>query len=232
MYTMKKIVLSITIILIFLILIMGLNPVNSCNNVTNSSNWKNINISGVNFKLPPEYEGGNYTIEDTHDYYMLDTVFDFSIMPLNTNSSIKDIYGYESTIDELNSFEEETVGNHSVILLHSYRSIVKHNVTYAFFVVNKTMFSLSFNGNNLTANLKEMIKDTPSSKLSKREIYEILDHAQEDYLNEQEEYEEYYDYTENYRSSLKSKDKDNHRHDFAKYYIAYRIGQYFMNKKY
>lgn len=227
---MKKIVLlTIIIILIFMI---GLNPICASDKV-NSSNWTNITIDGVNFKLPPEYEGGSFMGEENHTGYMLDTVFDFSLMSLRKKSTLREIYGYESTIDELNSFNETKIGKHVVVLLHSYRYICNHNVTYVFFVVNKTIFGLSFNGDKITDNIQEMIKNTPKSNLSKKKFYERLDEAQETYLEKEEEYDEYYEYTESQRSSkLKTANKHNHAREFANYYIAYRIGQYFMSKKY
>ena len=73
---------------------------------------------------------------------MLNTVFDFSINSRYNEARLENEYSYESTIDELTSIEEKKVGKHYVILLHSYRYICGHNVTYAFFVVNKTIYSV------------------------------------------------------------------------------------------
>ena len=224
--TMKKTVL---ISIIVLGLTFSLNTINACNE-TNSSNWTNITIDGVNFKLPPEYEGGHFTGEENHTGYMLETVFDFSINSMYSEARLREEYGFESTIEELTSFDEEIIGNHNVILLHSYRSICGHNVTYAFFVVNKTIFSLSYNGINLTANLKDMINSTPKSELSKKEFLNQLDEAQTSYLEAEKEYDENYAYSEFYRSKM-DKTKHNKGYDFASMYIAYRLGQHFMNNK-
>lgn len=224
---MKKVTLLI-ITLIFLSLTFSLNMV-SASNETNSSNWKVINIDGVDFKLPPEYEGGHFSGETNHTTYMLETVFDFSINSMYNKARLEDEYGYASTDEDLTSFDKKTVGKHIVILLHSYNSICEHNVTYAFFVVNKTIFSISYNGINLTNNLKKMISSTPKSELSKKKFFKRLDEAQKDYLEDQREYEEYYEYTESYRSNMRNNYK-HHNHDFASYYIAYRISRYFMKK--
>ena len=40
-----------------------------------------------------------------------------------------------------------------------------------------------------------MISSTPKSKLSKKEFFKRLDEAQKDYLEDQSEYDEYYEYT-------------------------------------
>lgn len=230
---MEKIVSLTITILIFLSISFSLNTISASDNSTNISNWTNITVDGVNFELPPEYKNGNFSgVNNTT--YMLETVFDFSINSMYSESRLENEYGYESTHEYLTSIDEEKVGKHDVILLHSHRYICGHNVTYAFFVVNKTIYSVSYNGFNLTKNLKKMIKNTPKSNITKKEFLKQLDKAQYNYLEEQEEYDEdedYYDYSE-YRSSIREKYKNNRKPDFTDYYIAYRLSNYFMNKKY
>lgn len=216
----KKIIIGICLSII--ILSMSLNPIAA----TDSSDWKEINISGVNFKIPPKYANGNLV----GNTYMLETVFDFSIASLNDNSSLKEIYGYESTIEELNDLELKEVGGHDTVILHSYRSVCEHNVSYVFFAVGKNIFAISFNGDKITPEIEEIIKNTPKSKISKEILYKKLDKAQEDYVQEQMDYDEAYEYSESYREGYYdgAKDMKSHSPSFVDYYCAYRITNYLM----
>lgn len=216
----KKIIIGICLSII--ILSMSLNPIAA----TDSSDWKEINISGVNFKIPPKYANGNLV----GNTYMLETVFDFSIASLNDNSSLKEIYGYESTIEELNDLKLKEVGGHDTVILHSYRSVCEHNVSYVFFAVGKNIFAISFNGDKITPEIEEIIKNTPKSKISKEILYKKLDKAQEDYVQEQMDYDEAYEYSESYREGYYdgAKDMKSHSPSFVDYYCAYRITNYLM----
>ena len=216
----KKVIIGICLTII--ILSLSLNPIVAID----SSNWKEITIEGVNFKIPPQYQSG----ELVGDTYMLETVFDFSIASVNNNSSLKEIYGYESTIEELNNLELKEVGGHDTVILHSYRSVCQHNVSYVFFAVRKSIYTISFNGNKITSEIEEIIKNTPESKISKDELYKKLDKAQEDYVQEQIDYDEAYEYSESYREGYYegAKDMKSQSPSFVDYYCAYRITNYLM----
>lgn len=224
----KKIIIYISIILILLI---GLNTVIASDNKNLSEpptkNWKEVNIDGIYFKIPQKYANGEL-IGDENNYssYMLNTVFDFSIASLNNNRSIQDIYGYESTIDELNDIELKRIGNHDTVILHSYRSVCEHNVTYIFFAIKDKIFSISFNGEKINSDIKQIIKNTPKSEISKKKLYNILDNAQEIYIERENEYEEAYAFNEGYSYGLKN--SKNNKPNYADYYIAYRLTNYLM----
>lgn len=216
----KKIILTFCLILV--VLSLSLNPVTS----VDSSNWSEININNVSFKIPPKYTGG----ELVSDTYLLENVFTFSIAALNDEEEIKDIYGYESTIEELNDLELKRIGGHDTVILHSYRSICEHNVSYIFFAIGKDIFAISFNESKISPEIKEIIKNTPESEISKEKLYEKLDKAQEDYIQEQIEYEEAYEYSEAYRDGYYdgAKDMKSRSPSFVDYYCAYRISNYLM----
>lgn len=222
----KKIIL--TICLIFIVLSFSLSPVTGANNSKSidSSNWSEININNITFKIPPKYTGGEL-ITDT---YLLESVFNFSIAALDDDEELVDIYGYESTIEELNDLELKRIGGHDCVILHSHRSVCEHNVSYVFFAIGKDIWAISFNESKTTPEIKEIIKNTPKSKISKEKLYKKLDQAQADYIQEQIEYEEAYEYSEAYRDGYYNgaKDMKSHSPSFADYYCAYRITNYLM----
>lgn len=207
----KKVFLIICIVLLFL----GLNSV--CG--TEHSDWEKVTIGGVNFKIPLKYQNGHYVA----DTYMSGSVFDFSIASLKKRD-LQDIYGYESTIDELVSIKEKHIRGHDLVILHSYRGICRHNVTYIFFGINKKIFAISYNGGKLTKNIKKIIMNTPASKISKSKFYKKLNIAQKNYLEVQRYYDEAYAYSEGYRKGVSSNNYK--KHDFLNYYLGYRLFTY------
>ena len=69
----KKIITSI---LVILILSLGLSMSLGSVSAIDSSNWNEVTINGIDFKIPPKYNGGEL-IGDEGNYttYMLETVF-------------------------------------------------------------------------------------------------------------------------------------------------------------
>lgn len=218
----KKIITSILVILILSMgLSMSLNPVSAID----SSNWKEVTINGIDFKIPPKYNGGELIGEDNnYTTYMLETVFNFSISALNNQIDLVEVYGYESTIDELKNLSLKRIGGHDVVILHSYRSICEHDVIYLFYGIGDEIYAISYNGTKITPEIKEIIKNTPKSKMTKNELYKKLDDAQASYVEKQIEYEEAYYYQEAYSR----KNSNKHDFDFVDYYCAYRIANYLL----
>lgn len=219
----KKIITSI---LVILILSMGLSMSLGSVSAIDSSNWNEVTINGIDFKIPPKYNGGEL-IGDEGNYttYMLETVFNFSISALNNEIDLVEVYGYESTIDELKNLSLKHIGGHDVVILHSYRSVCEHDVIYLFYGIGDEIYAISYNGTKITPEIKEIIKNTPKSNMTKNELYKKLDDAQASYVEKQIEYEEAYNYQEAYSAG---KNSNKHDFDFVDYYCAYRIANYLM----
>lgn len=225
----NKIIITI---LAISILIIGLSPVTGADNSNkgiDSSNWKEITINSIDFKIPPKYEGGSlYGENNNYTDYILESVFNFSIASLTTESELKDIYGYESTIDELNDLELKRIAGHDLVILHSYRSVCEHDVVYLFYAIEDEIYAISYNGNNITPEIKEIIKNTPKSTMSKETLYKKLDKVQESYIQEQNDYDEVYAYSEAYNQGYLAGKNSKHEASFVDYYCAYRLTRYLM----
>lgn len=216
----KKFIIPIALI-IGIGLVIGLTTVSANEN----GDWKTITLDSVKFSIPPQYQGGN-PVNENSTTYMLDTVFDFAIQSLNTTSSLEHIYGYESTVDDIVSIKEKTIGNHDVIVITSNRTICNHYVTYAFFVIGNKIFSTSFNGREITPDISKMIENTPKQEISKKQFYKTLDQAQSNYLETQREYDEAYTYSEGYNRGVR--ESKHNRGSFVDYYIAYRLTRHLL----
>lgn len=215
--------------IIFLICVMGIvallaiGATSAENNDVNTSDWVNITVNNVSFQIPPEYGGG----DERDSSYLLTNVFTFGLVTLNNDKSLRNNYGYESTLDELYDAEELEIDGHNAVAFYSHRSIVNHDVTYLYFESNKTFYALSYDGNDVNDTIKKIVSYSPKSKFSKEKFDEKLNQMQDDYVKEQREYEEAYAYDQGYNNGY-SQGAMNSRHnhdDYFAYYLFYRLGR-------
>ena len=188
-----------------------------------TSDWLNVTINNIDFQIPPEYEGG----KNDSDSYVNENVFTFGLVTLETDKSLRNNYGYESTLDELYDVEEMEIDGHHAVAFYSHRSIVDHDVTYLYFESNKTFYALSYDGNDVNDTMKKIVSYSPKSAFTKEKFDEKLNTMQDDYIEEQREYEEAYAYEEGYRNGY-SQGSMNRRHnhdDYFAYYLFYRLGK-------
>lgn len=226
---MRKIELNMDKKIIFLICVMGIvallaiGATSAENNDVNTSDWVNITVNNVSFQIPPEYGGG----DERDSSYLLTNVFTFGLVTLNNDKSLRNNYGYESTLDELYDAEELEIDGHNAVAFYSHRSIVNHDVTYLYFESNKTFYALSYDGNDVNDTIKKIVSYSPKSKFSKEKFDEKLNQMQDDYVKEQREYEEAYAYDQGYNNGY-SQGAMNSRHnhdDYFAYYLFYRLGR-------
>lgn len=215
--------------IIFLACAMGIMALLSLNSISadtsdiDTSDWVNITVYNTNFQIPPEYGGGS----ESGGNYVKTNVFTFGLVALEDDKSLRNNYGYESTLDELYDVEELEIDGHHAVAFYSHRSIVNHDVTYLYFESNKTFYALSYDGNDVNDTMKKIVSYSPKSKFSKEKFDEKLNQMQEDYIEDQREYEEAYAYDQGYRNGY-SQGAMNSRHnhdDYFGYYLFYRLGK-------
>lgn len=215
--------------IIFLACAMGIMALLSLSSISadtsdiDTSDWVNITVYNTNFQIPPEYGGGS----ESGGNYVKTNVFTFGLVALEDDKSLRNNYGYESTLDELYDVEELEIDGHHAVAFYSHRSIVNHDVTYLYFESNKTFYALSYDGNDVNDTMKKIISYSPKSKFSKEKFDEKLNQMQEDYIEDQREYEEAYAYDQGYRNGY-SQGAMNSRHnhdDYFGYYLFYRLGK-------
>lgn len=224
---MRKIELNMDKKIIFLICVMGIvallaiGATSAENNDVNTSDWANITVNNVSFQIPPEYGGG----DERDSSYLLTNVFTFGLVTLNNDKSLRNNYGYESTLDELYDAEELEIDGHNAVAFYSHRSIVNHDVTYLYFESNKTFYALSYDGNDVNDTMKKIVSYSPKSNFTKEKFDEKLNQMQDDYIEEQREYAESYAYDQGYRNGYSQGTLNSRHNDYFGYYLFYRLGK-------
>ena len=213
--------------IIFLICVMGIvallaiGATSAENNDVNTSDWANITVNNVSFQIPPEYGGGS----DSGGNYVKTNVFTCGLVALEDDKSLRNNYGYESTLDELYDVEEMEIDGHHAVAYYSHRSICNHDVTYLYFESNKTFYALSYDGNDVNDTMKKIVSYSPKSEFSKEKFDEKLNTMQEDYIEEQREYEESYAYDQGYKNGYSQGTLNSRHNDYFGYYLFYRLGK-------
>lgn len=217
----KKIIFLICVIGIIALLAIG--ATSAKNSDVDTSDWVNITVNNVNFQIPPEYAGGN----ERDSNYLLTNVFTFGLVTLDNDKSLRNNYGYESTLDELYDAEELEIDGHHAVAFYSHRHIVGHDVTYLYFESNNTFYALSYDGTDVNDTIKKIVSYSPKSKFTKEKFDEKLNKMQDDYIEEQREYEEAYAYDEGYNNgySQGAMNSRNNHDDYFAYYLFYRLGR-------
>lgn len=168
--------------LILAILLVGL----PCIYALDTSNWHEITVNKVNFKIPDKYfnESGDANYEKSYSYNNLLIV---SCVDYNT---LKHNYGSDSTGKGIIDIEQSSLSGHDLIHIYdNYHSPWNKestglNKSYVFFSTGNKIFEISFKGEELTEEIQEIIKSTPESKMSEETFLNKLDNAQRDYIRE------------------------------------------------
>lgn len=214
--------------IIFLACVIGIMALLSLSYVSanisevDTSDWVNITVENVNFQIPPEYKGG--TVSEGGNY-VYNTVFDFGLVCLETNRSLKANYGYESTHEDLYDVEEMEIDGHHAVAYFTHRSICNHDVVYLYFESNKTFYALSYNGNEVNDTIKKIVSYSPKSALSKEKFNNKLNTLKQDYIEDQRNYELEEAYDQGYRNGYSESQKYNRHDDYFTYYLFYKLGK-------
>ena len=91
----KKIVFLTCVIGI--IALLAISATSAEKSDVDTSDWVNITVYNTNFQIPPEYGGGS----GSGGNYVKTNVFTFGLVALEDDKSLRNNYGYESTLDEL-----------------------------------------------------------------------------------------------------------------------------------
>lgn len=184
----KKLLLSL--VLIVLILSIG------CVSAVDSSNWTTVKVGDVNFKIPPQYQGGDMNNENT-DYHYED-LNTFGI--LCVDDYLPSNYGYWYNFKGKNV----TIGSHDVVYFSQYNSYAKHDVCHAYFSSGDSIYCISWKGGEMTDEIEEIIINTPDSSYDTNTFYSILNDAKQSYDDEKASEEQ------SYYVSTPSKDNDHY----------------------
>ncbi|MGN0093218.1 MAG: hypothetical protein ACI37V_02065 [Methanobrevibacter sp.] len=198
---------SILILSLIILLLFAGTAMISAN--SNSSNSKTVKVDNVSFTLPQQYQSGNLT----NNSYVIKNVFEFGILSLGDNRNLGSNLIDELYYSNLNSYEYTDIDGHYAFVTNSYKSSVKHNVTSIFFNTGDKIYLLSYNGNNLTPVIEDVIGSTPKSEMSRDEFVNLINSTYEEYAADEDSANEAYDYEKSYEDYSNSQ-THHHRINF------------------
>lgn len=157
-------------IVIFAVLIL-MNAVSAID----SSNWTTANVGYEEFKIPPQYE--NPYKSDFHMYEFDEDIDEFTVRYVNPN--IMHLYGY---FIEHNSYAKKVnVAGHDAIHFRSYDRHDEQNNSKLWFSAGEEFYYITWRGNDITPEVKEVIKSASKSTYSHKEFYSILKEEYDNY---------------------------------------------------
>ena len=178
-----------------------------------SSDWKTVSISGNDFKIPPKYSNGELS-----DYkYQIDNWNNFAILCVDT--FLESNYGY---VASLGNGEKMTINGHPAIYFCSYNSYEKTDLSRVYFASGNSIYCISYQGSNLTSDIREIVSTSNPSSISGDEFYSRLDKAVEEH-----EIKERIDQNTHYPTYYSYDDSSSYNDDSAiKDFFFYKMGQY------
>jgi hypothetical protein len=153
---------KLIIILLALFFLMG------AVSAIDSSNWTNATVGYETFKIPPQYE--NPYKSDFNMYEFDEDIDVFTIRFVNPN--IMSLYGY---FLEHNSYAKKVnVSGHDAIHFMSLDRYSGKNNSKLWFSAGEEFYYITWNGEKITPEIKEVVKSASESKYSHDEFYDIL----------------------------------------------------------
>ncbi len=140
-----------------------------------SSNWTTANVGYETFKIPPQYE--NPYKSDFNMYEFDDDIHVFTIRYVNPN--LMSLYGY--FMEHNSHIKKVNVSGHDAIHFMGYDRYSEKNNSVLWFSAGEEFYYITWYGENITSEIKEIVKSSSPSKYSHEEFYYILN---EEYNND------------------------------------------------
>lgn len=160
----------------------------------------NIKINGIDFHLPPKYQGG----ELYNDEYKLDNIFSIRCIDDNIITSI----GLWAEEKEL--YEDININNHPVRHFSQYNKYVNGNHSHAYFASGNSVYEIAWTGEKINRDIENLIKNTPKSEINDDNFYNALDESYDIYKQQKIDklnQDAQYNYLEaQYQSKLKQQE--------------------------
>ena len=157
------------------IMILALFILMNAASALDSSNWTKANVGYEKFKIPPKYE--NPYSSDLNMYEFDEDIDVFTIRYVNPR--IMDLYGY---FLEHNSYVKKVnVEGHDAIHFRSYDRHDNANNSKLWFSAGDEFYYIAWRGNEITPEIKEVVKSANPSSYNKSEFYNQLNSEYDTY---------------------------------------------------
>ncbi|MEE0934083.1 MAG: hypothetical protein U0L42_00270 [Methanobrevibacter sp.] len=159
------------VIIILLSIFILMNAVSAID----SSNWTTADVGYETFKIPPKYE--NPYQSDFNMYEFDEDIHVFTIRYVNPN--LMSLYGYY--IEHHSQIKKVNVSGHDAVHFMGYNRYEETNNSVLWFSSGEEFYYITWNGTEITPEIKEVVKSASPSKYSHDEFYEILNDEYQNY---------------------------------------------------
>lgn len=160
------------VIIILLSIFILMNAVSAID----SSNWTTADVGYETFKIPPQYE--NPYKSDFHMYsFDEDDIHVFTVRFVNPN--IMSLYGY--FLEHYSQIKKVNVSGHDAIHFVGYDRGSEKNNSVLWFSADEEFYYITWYGEKITPEIKEIVKSASPSKYSHDEFYELLNDEYQNY---------------------------------------------------
>lgn len=146
----------------------------NCIVAIDSSNWTTANVGYEEFRIPPEFE--NPYQSDFNMYEADEDIDEFTIRYVNPN--LMSLYGY---FLEQGHSRKVNVSGHDAVHFTTYDRHDGKNNSKLWFSAGEEFYYITWRGNNITPEIKEVVKSCSPSKYSHDEFYSILNDEYNNY---------------------------------------------------
>lgn len=144
-----------------------------------------VEINGAEFKIPVKYQGGDATDNE----YQLDNEFSIRCIDEDVPKAIG-LWACE------NDYHKDlNINDHPARHYCQYNKYVGGNHSHIYFASDNSIYEIAWTDNNITKDIKNLIKNTPKSKIDDDTFYYALNESidiykqqRTDKLNQEAEY--------------------------------------------
>ena len=142
-----------------------------------AQDYSNVTVKGVDFEIPSQFANG--TSENTR--YVYNDLRTFAILCVDDYL----INNYGGFYDSSDFSQPLTINNRPAMLLTMYNKYIHTNVSYLYFPVNRSVYCVCFQGNNVNESISHIVESAPESGMSSDTFYGLLDEAFQEHENRQ-----------------------------------------------
>lgn len=134
-----------------------------------ASDFSKITVNRVDFEIPNEYSLGD-TMKGKYVYKDLTT---FAILCVD-DYLVGSYGGYYDIADDSRDL---SIDGRPATLLTMYNKYIQKNVSYLYFPVNRSVYCICFQGNDVNENISHIVESASESEMSTDTFYGMLDEA-------------------------------------------------------
>ena len=132
-----------------------------------ASDFSKVTVNRVDFEIPNEYSSGD-TMKGKYVYNDLRT---FAILCVDDYI----VANYGGFYDIADDSSDLSIDGRPARLLTMYNNYIDKNVSYLYFPVNRSVYCICYQGNDVNESISHIVESASSSEMSSDTFYGLLD---------------------------------------------------------